>query len=141
MTDTPTTELQQKINAERTKEGTAATPPTFCVGDAMDLPVPAESLDVVANRRVIWTLLDPMRAFRNWWTLLRPGGRVVAIHGVRLDDHTDPATGAPKFDPSYTEGVVAQLLPIRRKPTLDPVLPLLRDAGFEDISVVRWENS
>ena len=128
------------IAAERAKAGTALTPPTFRVGDAMDPPLPLASLDVVANRNVIWTLLDPARAFRNWWALLRPGGRVLAVHGVRLDEQTDPETGAPKFDPNYTEEVVAHLLPIRRKPTLDPVLPLLRDAGFEDINVVRWEN-
>src|SRR6476646_9854178 len=102
----------------------------------MDPPAPAASLDVVANRNVIWTLIDAPRAFRNWWKLLRPGGRILAIHGVRLDVQAP----APNVDSNYNEAVVAHLLPIRRQPTLDPVLPVLRDAGFQDITVVRWER-
>jgi SAM-dependent methyltransferase len=129
----------QAIAAARATAGTATYPPTFRVGDAMDPPLPPESLDVVANRNVIWTLLDPMRAFRSWWNLLRPGGKILAIHGVRLEPPPRAQTARREID-LYTEEVNARLLPIRRRPTLDPVLPLLCDAGFTDISVVRWEE-
>src|SRR5579859_1430269 len=55
--------------------------PTFVHGNAMDPPLPPSSADAVVSRQVIWTLVDPERAFRSWFNLLRPGGRVVAFHG------------------------------------------------------------
>jgi SAM-dependent methyltransferase len=57
-----------------------ANAPMFQVGDALAPPLPAASFDIVSNRQVVWTLLDPERAFRNWFALLRPGGTLLSIH-------------------------------------------------------------
>src|SRR5215472_956107 len=47
-------------------ERPSQTTPEFRTGDAMDPPLPVSSVDVVTNRKVTWTLLDPRRAPRNW---------------------------------------------------------------------------
>jgi SAM-dependent methyltransferase len=73
-------DMSQGMVEAATALATQRTHPPFRLGDAMDPPLPPGSVDVVTNRQVVWTLLDPEAAFRNWFALLRPGGRVVSIH-------------------------------------------------------------
>jgi SAM-dependent methyltransferase len=116
-------------------------PPVFALGDAVEPRLEAASVDVVANRNILWTLIDPARAFGNWYTILRPGGRLIAFHGVNNEGvSTQPPPQQVKTDIAYTEAVKNRLLPIRRLPTVEPALPLLRDAGFVDINVTRLES-
>lgn len=112
-------------------------PPVFSVGDALQPPLAPTSVDVVANRNILWTLLDPARAFRNWYVALRPGGRLIAFHGVNNTEGGPPPSTREENNAAYTEDVNAKLLPIRRRPTLDPAVPLVRNAGFEQVEVVR----
>jgi hypothetical protein len=93
---------------------------------------------VIANRDVLWTLLNPARAFANWWTALRPGGRLLVFHGVTLGSTTQPETKS-RGDALYSGEVAEQLLPIRHQPTLDPALPVAHAAGFRDARVIRLE--
>jgi SAM-dependent methyltransferase len=117
-------------------------PPEFGLGDAMDPPQPPSSLDVVSNRQVVWTLLDPARAFKNWLTLLRPGGSVLSVH-LRQNNFT---TGS-----AYPEAVQAALPALRLEPTGDVVVTrldrnypdavanLARETGFVDVELVSLE--
>jgi SAM-dependent methyltransferase len=115
----------------------AAGTPVFRTGDAMDPPLPPASLDVVTNRNVTWTLLDPRRALRNWYALLLAGGRLVAIHhrSMRVGANTrypvqaqlprlpDPATGEQEVttnDSRFSDGF----------------LILIEEAGFVDGRIV-----
>ena len=86
-------------------------------------PLQLASQDVVSNRNVIWTLLDPQRAFRNWFALLRPGGRILAVHhwqmrgGANYSDTLKAAMleksslepGLTRNDPQFTEVLVSWL--------------------------------
>ena len=124
------------IAATRAAAGMMVHPPVFRIGDAMDPPLPPSTLDVVANRNVLWTLLDPAKAFRNWWTLLRPGGRIVAIHGgTEVKDRSDPARRTELPDRYYTEELAAQLPGMRWLPTMEPARQAAEQAGFTDITV------
>src|ERR1700704_4893516 len=114
-------------------------PPVFATGDAMDPPLEPASVDVVANRNILWTLLDPARAFSNWHAALRPGGRLIALHGVNNSEGGPPPNTRDQNSTAYTEDVTAHLLPIRRLPTVDPAVPLVRDAGFQDVTVTRLQ--
>ncbi|MEZ4728604.1 MAG: class I SAM-dependent methyltransferase [Caldilineaceae bacterium] len=67
------------------RAATVANPPHFLIGDAIAPDFPPQSFDVVMSRHVLWTLRDPEQAFRNWWQLLKPGGRVVAIDSFWFD--------------------------------------------------------
>lgn len=67
---------------------------TFAVGDAVDPPFPPGSFDVVISRSVLWTLRQPELAFRNWYKLLAPGGRMVAIYGLSAAAGSQPPPDA-----------------------------------------------
>lgn len=60
----------------------AGTGAEVLVGDAGRPPVGERTFDVVLVRHVLWTLPDPEEALRHWWSLLRPGGRLILIEGV-----------------------------------------------------------
>jgi SAM-dependent methyltransferase len=116
-----------------------ANPPVFATGDAIDPPLAPASVDVIANRNILWTLLDPARAFRNWFDALRPGGRLIAFHGINNSEGGPPPNTRDQNNTAYTEDVTARLLPIRRLPTVDPAIPLVREAGFQDVQVRRLQ--
>ncbi len=39
------------------------------------------SYDVIVTRHLIWTLVDPKTAFAEWFSLLKPGGKLLVIDG------------------------------------------------------------
>ena len=41
-----------------------------------------ESFDVVASRQLANCLFDPMAAFSNWYSWLKPGGTVILMDGL-----------------------------------------------------------
>jgi SAM-dependent methyltransferase len=129
---------EAQLDRAREFAASVPNPPEFAVGDAIEPPLEPSSVDVLANRNILWTLLDPPRAFRNWYAALRPGGRLIAFHGIA---NADSSTVTPEVrsldEAAYTDDVKAHLLPIRRLPTLDPAVPLVRQAGFEDVQVTR----
>jgi len=53
----------------------------FMLGDAENTMERDESFDVIINRHLVWTLVDPKAAFAEWFRLLKPGGRVLIIDG------------------------------------------------------------
>ena len=57
----------------------------FMRGDLVDLPFPDESRNVVTNRHVLWTLLDPRKAFKEWLRVLKPGGKLLCFCSVGGD--------------------------------------------------------
>jgi SAM-dependent methyltransferase len=124
---------------ERAREFAAevSNPPSFEVGDAIEPPLAPASVDVLANRNILWTLLDPGRAFRNWYSALRPGGRLIAFHGINNAEGGPPPNTRDQNNSAYDDEVNAKLLPIRRLPTVDPAVPLVRDAGFQQVTVSR----
>lgn len=48
----------------------------FRIGDAMDLPYPAHSFDVVLGAQMLWFMPNPLHALKEWRRVLRPGGRL-----------------------------------------------------------------
>jgi SAM-dependent methyltransferase len=129
---------QARLDGAEQLAAGVANPPIFSLGDAIAPPAPASSVDVVANRNVLWTLLDPELAFRNWYALLRPGGRVLAVHGVPRDE--DPRRGTALFEEHYTDEVLDRLPHLRRLPTLEPAAQWARDTGYLDVEVVHLEQ-
>jgi SAM-dependent methyltransferase len=112
--------------------------PTFIQGDAMAPPLPASSADAIVSRQVIWTLVDLERAFRNWFTLLRPGGRVIAFHGSprATGDRLPRGVANTKWREAWQRGYTTEVLdnlPLRHNPTLEPAIRPAQAAGFRDI--------
>lgn len=60
----------------------AGTGTEVLVGDAAHPPVGKQRFDVILARHLVWLLPDPAAVLRHWFSLLRPGGRLVLIEGV-----------------------------------------------------------
>ena len=54
---------------------------TFVIGDAENTLEPDESYDVITNRHLVWTLVDPKAAFAEWHRVLKPGGKLLIVDG------------------------------------------------------------
>jgi SAM-dependent methyltransferase len=73
------------IDLERTFEADNQQPPFAVRGDVGSLPFPSEHFDVVISRSVVEHLEDPRRVFREFFRVLRPGGKVVIVTPNRYD--------------------------------------------------------
>ncbi|MFE9370621.1 class I SAM-dependent methyltransferase [Streptomyces sp. NPDC006711] len=67
---------------ERARAKLAGTGARVLTGDASRPPVEGGAFDVVLARHVVWALPDHEAVLRHWWSLLRPGGRLVLVEGV-----------------------------------------------------------
>jgi ubiquinone/menaquinone biosynthesis C-methylase UbiE len=96
----------------------------FGIGDAESPAVELGPVDVICMRHVIWTLPHPVKAARNWFSLLAPGGRILLVEGKF-------ASQAPKDE--YVE--IAASLPFMGGQSAEQVGEVMEEAGF---SAVGW---
>jgi SAM-dependent methyltransferase len=122
---------------EKARENAAGVtnPPLYELGDAIAPPLEPNSIDALANRNVLWTLLDAQLAFRNWFTVLRPEGRLLIVHGVGTG--MTPEQAGDEHKATYTDDIQRRLIGLYRQPTLEPALQFAHDAGFLDVQLHR----
>lgn len=53
----------------------------FKIADAESLPFDDNSFDVVVSRHMLWTTVNPEVVFKEWFRILKPGGKIVYIDG------------------------------------------------------------
>ncbi|MCD2184700.1 class I SAM-dependent methyltransferase [Rhizobium sp. GN54] len=125
----------------------------FYLGDAENTMEASASFDVVINRHLVWTLVDPEACFREWLRVLKPGGRLLVVDGdfVNVSRGEKIAkqlaallekAGLLKLDPMHTPPQMAE----RHKSILarvhfsngaraETVAALLESTGFEAVAV------
>ena len=113
-------------------------PPTFLIGDAIAPDFPPATFDVVMNRHLLWTLRDPEQAFRNWWQLLKPGGRVVAIDSFWFDPNQPLTIDGDAVRDQWTRYYSTETqaaLPNFALNDINPLVAILSTVGFIEVSV------
>ncbi len=94
----------------------------FGRGDAEALPLPADAVELVTARHLVWTLPQPTAALAEWQRVLEPGGAVVLMEGYW--DHDAP------WD-EYVE--IHEELPLYDGRPPEELRDLLQQAGLEEV--------
>lgn len=125
-------------------------PIRYLLRDVEHTREPDASYDVLICRNLVWTLVEPQKAFAEWLRLLKPGGTLMIVDADHVT--TTPADrlhklwgrifgqkadGHSLLTPeqwSNHHAIVAQL-PFRTGARAEVTGKLLSDAGFADIAI------
>jgi SAM-dependent methyltransferase len=106
---------------------------------------------VIVTRHLVWTLVDPKAAFREWHSLLKPGGKVLIVDGdfvsdtlvkrmiraiERLTGRRASTSHTPDAMRETHERILRQVY-FSKGARAGEVVDLLRQAGFADITMDR----
>ncbi|WP_322886854.1 methyltransferase domain-containing protein (plasmid) [Sinorhizobium medicae] len=69
------------LDRARQKAKTRGRNISFRMGDAENTMEPDDHYHVVVNRHLVWALVDPSAAFREWLRVLKPGGSLLIVDG------------------------------------------------------------
>ncbi|HTI32603.1 MAG TPA: arsenite methyltransferase [Miltoncostaea sp.] len=111
--------------ARRNAAEAGATNVEFVKGRIEDIPLPAETIDVVISNCVVNLSPDKRAVLRETFRVLRPGGRI-GISDVVAEDRLTPGERAER---GSWVGCVAGAL------SLGEYRALLDDAGFQDVDI------
>ncbi len=122
-----TDEMLALANENKARAGTENV--EFLKGFIEDIPLPAESVDVVISNCVINLSAEKDRVFAEIYRVLRPGGRI-GITDVVAEAPVGPSGDDQAFDVESWSACIAGAL------TRDEYREGLLDAGFVDVQVI-----
>ncbi|MBU2326001.1 MAG: class I SAM-dependent methyltransferase [Alphaproteobacteria bacterium] len=128
----------------------------FLMGDAERTMESDDTYDVITNRHLVWTLVDPLACFREWHRVLKAGGKVLIVDGDfvntsiltrlvkrltalagRLGLAGDAMHGAPNSEMAATHSSILSRVHFSNGAHADAVAALLREAGFSKVTIDR----
>jgi SAM-dependent methyltransferase len=71
----------EMIECARENCAKAGVIPELLVMDSHKLNFANETFDLIVSRNVVWTLTDPVKAYREWHRVLKSGGRLIVFDG------------------------------------------------------------
>ena len=113
---------------------------TFLQADAERTMLPAQSMDVIVTRHLVWTLVDPAAAFAEWHRVLAPGGTLLVVDGdfvtkgwlARL---LLPWSPPPGHGHMARHARILSQVHFAQGARAGAVADLLNDAGFTEIRI------
>ena len=130
-------EMMMRVAIDRAREKELSIP--FIYGNAIELPYPDETVDVIVSCRLLWTLAEPKAALAEWMRVLKPGGRIVAINEFEGD-----AIGCHSMD-EYCKSTASESFPwsdaSKDQLVADAMEMGYADAHVEDMPGCRLESS
>jgi ubiquinone/menaquinone biosynthesis C-methylase UbiE len=127
----------------------------FALGDAENTMEPDNHYDVIVNRHLVWTLVDPAAAFAEWLRVLKPGGMLLIVDGDFVNTtalerlfsklstwgqrlglfKAETPTGSPQM--TATHRSILSRVHFAQGARAEAVVALLREAGFTEITIDR----
>lgn len=126
----------------------------FLMGDAERTMEADGSYDVITNRHLVWTLVDPLACFREWHRVLKPGGKLLIVDGdfvntsrltrllkaatrfaSRIGFARDAMHGAPNTEMAETHNRILSRVHFSGGAHADAVADLLKEAGFSKVTI------
>jgi ubiquinone/menaquinone biosynthesis C-methylase UbiE len=123
----------------------------FVMGDVERTLEKPGSYDVLVTRHLVWTLVDPKAAFREWHSLLKPGGRLLVVDGdfvsdtfikrmIRMVERIVPGLAGASHAPNALRETHERILKrvyFSKGARAQEVAALLQEAGFAQITIDR----
>jgi ubiquinone/menaquinone biosynthesis C-methylase UbiE len=100
----------------------------FVYGNAMELPFAANTFDGIINSRLLWTLSEPENAIKEWYRVLKSGGKVIAIN--ELEEEGIQCSSIE----NYQAKTQVSEFPFANA-SREQILEVFRKAGFNNVSV------
>ena len=122
----------------------------FLKGDVHSLPFADNSFDLIVCRNLVWNLVEPKRAYREWYRILKPGGSLVVfdanwylrLQDISLEEENKKAARQAQqlgYEDSATQTQKKECAQIAKKLTLSYELrpnwdqEVLTDCGFAEV--------
>lgn len=139
------------LNQARAKAAKRGTDIRFVMGDAERTLEKPGSYDVLVTRHLVWTLVDPKTAFKEWHSLLKPGGRLLIVDGdfvsdtlvkriIKLVEKLVPGLAGNPHAPNAMRDTHERILNrvyFSKGARAQEVVALLREAGFAQTVIDR----
>jgi ubiquinone/menaquinone biosynthesis C-methylase UbiE len=102
-------------------------------GDAVAPDVDPQSVDVVTNRHLLWTLREPETAMANWLRILRPDGMVLSVDGLWFAYEGSKDPEKPNVFDQYYSPATRAALPFMPLDDTGPIVETFERVGYSDV--------
>ena len=114
-----------KIGLEKTNNKSLKA--CYMKADVIDLPFIDESVDVIVNARLIWTILEPVKAMQEWSRVLKKDGKLLCFNRMKEGFGLNTET-------NVYEGEIESKLKLKTIEN-EKLINIIKNNGFSDVKI------